>query len=59
MRWEKPLEPLPCAFADTVAWARDKAASSPASARRIARTAKSVASSDVIRRVMWIRAPSA
>ena len=28
MRWEKPLDPLPCALAETVARASDSAASS-------------------------------
>ena len=35
MRWEKPLEPLPCALAETVARASDSAASSLAPAARI------------------------
>ena len=52
MRWEKPLEPLPCALAETVARASDRAASSLAPAARTARAARSVAASRVNRRVI-------
>jgi hypothetical protein len=58
MRWEKPLEPLPCALAETVARASDNAASSLAPAARTARAARSVAASRVKRRVMRVERES-